>query len=70
MLAREFELRPNDAIGVVFAPSSESGLFEYLTKVTHPIQHCPPSLGTLWIYGRAQFGIDWANQVLHTLGYQ
>lgn len=60
--------RPPDVIGVVFAPASEDGLFKYMTEYTHPVNFCPPTVGSLWLYGRFMYGQDWGNEVLKRMG--
>lgn len=70
VLKREQKDRPNDAVAVVFAPATETGLMDYLVEKTHPIMYCPPTLGALWVYGRVNFGQDWAKDVVKRMGYQ
>lgn len=62
--------RPTDVQGLVFAPASEEGLLEYMTDYTHPVNFCPPTVGSLWLFGRNQYGPDWANDVIKRLGYK
>lgn len=62
--------RPPDVQGVVFAPATESGLLAYMTEYTNPVNFCPPTVGSLWLFGRSQYGQDWANDVIKKLGYQ
>lgn len=64
VLKRTARERPNDAIGVVFAPATEGALFDYLAKRTHPVQFCPPAHGGLILYGHHNFGRDWAKELL------
>ncbi len=64
---RSPDKRPNDAIGVVFAPSTEGELFDYLLQRTHPVQFCPPAHGGLILYGHHNFGSDWSNELLKRL---
>lgn len=59
--------RPNDAIGVVFAPSTEGELFDYIAQQTHPVQYCPSAIGGLVLYGHHNFGSDWSTSLLKTL---
>jgi hypothetical protein len=66
---RKAEDRPNDVTAVVFASASEGDLHDYLTKLTHPLQYCPPAIGGLWVYGRVNYGPDWGNSVLKALHY-
>ena len=65
--SRNLENRPNDSVGVVFAPSSEEGLFDYLVKRTHSIQYCPHAHGGLVLYGHHHFGDEWSNKLLSKL---
>ena len=64
---RSLDKRPNDAIGVVFAPSKEGELFDYLVRKTHPIQYSPPAHGGLVLYGHHNFGNDWSKNLLEKL---
>lgn len=64
---RPLSKRPNDVIGVAFAPAQEGHLFDYLTKETHPLQYCPPAHGGLVLYGRHSFGKEWADEVIKRL---
>jgi len=57
---RALSERPNDAVGVVFAPSDADGLFDYLVNGTHTSQYCPPS--TRWLSAL------WKNQFRFNLG--
>lgn len=61
--------RPPDVQGVVFVPASEEGLLRYMTEYTHPVNFCPPTVGSLWLFGRLNYGQDWANDVVKRLGY-
>lgn len=61
--------RPTDVQGVVFAPASEEGLFRYITEYTHPVNFCPPTVGSLWLFGKAHYGDTWANDVIRKLGF-
>lgn len=70
VLRRDLKDRPNDAVGVVFAPSSEEGLLRYLSEITHPVMFCPPALGSLYIFGLHQYGPDWGSDVLKRMGYE
>ncbi len=62
--------RPTDVQSVVFAPASEEELLRYITEYTHPVNFCPPTVGSLWLFGRLNWGEDWANDVLKRMGYQ
>jgi hypothetical protein len=62
--SRAEEDRPNDAVGVVFAPSDKNGLFKYLTEETNPVDFCPPAHAGLVVYGAHKFGRDWADKVI------
>ncbi|MEK6822754.1 MAG: hypothetical protein AABY13_02905, partial [Nanoarchaeota archaeon] len=61
---RPMEKRPNDAVGIVFAPAKEGPLLDYLTKTTHPVQFCPPAHAGLVVYGLHKFGNEWAQNVI------
>ncbi|MBU0460289.1 MAG: hypothetical protein KKH52_03090 [Nanoarchaeota archaeon] len=64
---RNPDKRPNDAIGVVFAPSTEGELFDYILQKTHPVQYCPPAHGGLVLYGHHNFGSEWSKDLLKKL---
>ena len=57
-------LRPGDAVAVVFAPSSEGELFDYLARRTDAAQFCPSALGGLVLYGLCHYGRPWAGELL------
>ncbi len=61
--------RPTDVAGLVFAAASEDGLMKYMTESTHPLNFCPPTVGSLWLFGRLMYGQDWAKDLLSKLGY-
>lgn len=61
--------RPPDIQGVVFAPASEDGLLKYMTEYTHPVNFCPPTVGSLWLYGVLNYGHGWGNDVVKRMGY-
>lgn len=64
---RPLDKRPNDAIGISFAPSEEGKLFDYLAKETIPKQFCPPAHGGLVLYGSSMYGKKWAEDLLKKL---
>ena len=62
--ARPEPERPGDAVAVVFAPSSEGELFDYLARRTDAAQFCPSALGGLVLYGFCHYGRPWAHELL------
>lgn len=65
--SRAINKRPNDVIGVVFAPATEGGLNDYLSNQTRPVQYCPPAHGGLVLYGNQKFGPEWTNDLMKKL---
>lgn len=64
---RSSDKRPNDAISVVFVPSTEGELFDHLVERSHPVQYCPSAHGGLVLYGYHNFGEKWTENLLDKL---
>lgn len=66
-LTRPRSERPEDAVGLRFAPSTEGELFHYLTRVAHPRMFTPSTFAGLILYGGEQYGQEWSDRVLREL---
>ncbi len=57
---------PNDAVAVVFAPTSDEALLRYIVSA-NPSDYCPPAYAGLILYGRMHFGELWQQDLLKQL---
>jgi hypothetical protein len=64
---RPVEKRPTDVYDVAFVSAYDGTLFDYLVKMTSPIQYCPPVHGALALYGAHNFGQQWLEDLIQRL---